>query len=80
MTDSKTPPDSKKPEDRTASEVLDQNLTAPLHDKVFGADPDGGFNDTPRGAIGANVNLLNPGAQTDGFAPMTAVGDTDRHH
>ncbi len=74
--------DTKKPEgaDKTASDTLAENLTAPLHEKVFGSDPDGGVNDTPRGAIGNNVNILNPAVQPDGFGPMIHIGDSDRHH
>jgi hypothetical protein len=74
--------DEKKPEEHhpTTSEALEQGTKTSLHEQVFGSDPDGGVNDTPRGAIGKNVVLLNPAAQPDGFGPMTSVGDTDRHH
>jgi hypothetical protein len=73
--------DDKKPEEgETASENLGKSIKTSLHEQVFGNDPDGGVNDTPRGAIGANVNILNPAVQPDGFGPMIHIGDSDRHH
>lgn len=77
MADPKNPEEDKP---ATTSDALAQATKTPLHDQVFGADPDGNDADTPRGAIGKNVVLLNPAAQPDGFGPMTSVGDTDRRH
>ena len=42
--------DPKKP--HTAADDLEDHVEAPLHEAVFGNDPDGFVNDTPRGAIG----------------------------
>ena len=72
--------DKKKDEAQTTSSALSEATKTPLHDQVFGSDPDGQDNDTPRGAIGQNVVLLTPAAQPEGFGPMTGVGDTDRRH
>lgn len=72
--------DSKDDKPATTSDALGAATKTPLHDAVFGSDPDGGDKDTPAGAIGKNVVLLNPAIQPAGFGPMTAVGDTDRHH
>ena len=82
MTDKKTPdpaaPDSDK--HRTTSDALSDSLKTPLHDQVFGSDPDGGPADTPRGAIGKNVVFGGTAVQPRGFGPMRSVGDTDDHH
>ena len=43
------------PNHHTAAEDLEDYVDTPLHNEVFGANPDGPVNDTPRGAIGANV-------------------------
>lgn len=73
--------DPKNPDDKpTTSDALADATRTSLHDQVFGSDPDGGDKDTPPGAIGKNVVLLNPAVQPSGFGPMTKVGDTDRHH
>jgi hypothetical protein len=74
--------DEKNPEEKTksASDKLGESLKTPLHDQVFGSDPDGGVNDTPPGASGKRVVHMNLGAQPDGVQPMLQTGDTDRHH
>ena len=77
MADDPKTPDEKKP---STSDALADATKTPLHEQVFGSDPDGGDRDTPRGASGKRVVLLNPAVQPDGFGPMTSVGDTDRHH
>ncbi len=56
----------------------DFNVDHPIHDAVFGSDPDGMYNDTPRGAIGENVNIIGTAVQPEGFQPMRGVGDTDQ--
>ena len=65
---------------QTTTEALGEDTKTSLHEQVFGSDPDGFVNDTPRGAIGNNVNILNPAVQPDGFQPMIHIGDSDRHH
>lgn len=50
----------------------------PIHDQVFGSDPDGFVNDTPKGAIGQNVNVVGVAAQPEGHQPMRNVGDSDQ--
>jgi hypothetical protein len=45
---------------------------------VFGANPNGTFNDTPRGAIGENVNYVGTAVQPEGNQPMRNLGDTDQ--
>lgn len=50
----------------------------PIHDEVFGVDPDGMFNDTPPGAIGENVNYIGTAVQPEKFQPMRNLGDTDQ--
>ncbi len=86
MTDKKSPdpaasepttPDSPR---RTTSQALADSIATPLHDQVFGDDPDGGDADTPRGAIGKNVVFGGTAVQPKGFGPMRSVGDTDDHH
>jgi len=81
MSDKKTletAPD--QPVVHTTSEALAQSIATPLHEQVFGSDPDGGDADTPRGAIGTNSVFLGTAVQPRGFGPMRAVGDTDDHH
>jgi hypothetical protein len=71
--------DSKKPGDNdTASEALKEDTQTPLHDLVFGADPDGFVNDTPPGAIGANVNIIGSAVQLDRNQPLRHIGDSDQ--
>ncbi len=70
------PRDPNKP--RTTSEALEEYVEAPLHDEVFGSNPDGGVNDTPRGAIGANVNLGFPAVELEPHKPLRHIGDTDQ--
>lgn len=50
----------------------------PLHDEVFGKDPDGFYNDTPPGAIGENVNYIGTAVQPESNQPMRNLGDTDQ--
>jgi hypothetical protein len=60
------------------------NEDHPIHDsvfgpdKIFGSDPDGFVNDTPRGAIGERVNIIGIAAAPEGYQPMRTVGDTDQ--
>lgn len=69
--------DPKRP--KTASDDLEEHIVdAPLHEEVFGTDPDGGVNDTPKGAIGANVNLSVPPVQLDSNQPLRHIGDNDQ--
>ncbi|MFT3725676.1 MAG: hypothetical protein QM773_19110 [Hyphomonadaceae bacterium] len=68
--------DPKKP--HTAAEDLEDHVEAPLHEQVFGNDPDGFVNDTPRGAIGENVNLGLGGVQLDSNQPLRHIGDSDQ--
>lgn len=68
--------DPKKP--HSASEDLEEHVEAPLHEAVFGNDPDGFVNDTPRGAIGENVNLGLGGVQLDSNQPLRHIGDSDQ--
>jgi len=56
----------------------DFNVDHPIHDAIFGSDPDGFYNDTPPGAIGENVNQIGIAVQPEGFQPMRNVGDTDQ--
>jgi len=70
--------DDKKPE--TTSETLANELKTPLHEQVFGSDPDGQNHETPAGAIGKNVVFGGTAVQPSGHGPMTGVGDTDHHH
>lgn len=56
----------------------DFNVHHPIHDAVFGSDPDGMYNDTPPGAIGENVNIIGTAAQPEGFKPMRTFGKTDQ--
>lgn len=59
-------------------EEIDFNVHHPIHDSVFGSDPDGFYNDTPRGAIGERVNILGAADQPEGYQPMRNMGDTDQ--
>jgi hypothetical protein len=68
--------DPKKP--HTAAEDLEDHVEAPLHEQVFGNDPDGFVNDTPRGAIGENANLGLGGVQLDSNQPLRHIGDSDQ--
>jgi len=73
---SNDPGDPTKP--HTTSDSLEELVDAPLHDEVFGANPDGPVNDTPRGAIGANVNLGFPAVALEPNKPLRHIGDTDQ--
>ena len=55
---------------------IDFNVNHPIHDAIFGSDPDGFYNDTPPGAIGENVNQIGIAVQPEGNLPMRGVGDT----
>lgn len=72
---------SHKPRDPTkphsTSDSLEEHVDAPLHEEVFGSS-DGPVNDTPRGAIGANVNLGYPAVQLEPNKPLRHIGDTDQ--
>ena len=69
--------DTKK--DNSTSETLGDETKTSLHEQVFGSDPDGGVNDTPRGAIGENVNFMGGGGfQPDRHQPLRHIGDTDQ--
>ena len=57
---------------------VDFNVNHPIHDAIFGSDPDGFYNDTPPGAIGENVNQIGIAVQPEGNLPMRGVGDTDQ--
>ena len=57
---------------------VDFNVNHPIHDTVFGSDPDGGYNDTPRCAIGENVNYVGIAVQPESNLPMRNVGDSDQ--
>ena len=61
-----------------ARDDLDSNVDHPIHDSVFGSDPDGFVNDTPPGAIGERVNVVGVAAQPERNQPMRHVGDTDQ--
>lgn len=50
----------------------------PIHDEVFGDDPDGFVNDTPPGAIGERVNIIGVAVQPERNQPMRGVCDTDQ--
>jgi hypothetical protein len=56
----------------------DFNMDHPIHDSIFGSDPDGFVNDTPPGAIGERVNVMGIAAQPERNQPMRGVGDTDQ--
>jgi hypothetical protein len=61
-----------------AREHADFNRDHPIHDAIFGSDPDGFVNDTPPGAIGDNVNIIGTAVQPERNQPMRNVGDTDQ--
>ncbi len=63
---------------KTASDSLEEHVEAPLHEQVFGNNPDGVVNDTPKGAIGENVNLGLGGVQLDSNQPLRHIGDSDQ--
>ena len=69
--------DPRKPGDNdSASEALEEDTKASLHEQVFGSDPDGFVNDTPPGAIGENVNYGLGGVQLDRNQPLRHIGDS----
>jgi hypothetical protein len=57
---------------------VDHSLDHPIHDSIFGSDPDGFVNDTPRGAIGERVNVTGVAVQPERYQPMRNVGDSDQ--
>ena len=57
---------------------INYNEHHPIHDEVFGVDPDGMYNDTPPGAIGENVNYIGVAVAPEKFQPMRNVGDSDQ--
>lgn len=63
-------------------EPVNYDANHPIHDAVFGdefgRDPDGYYNDTPRGAIGENVNSIGIAVQPERNQPMRHMGDTDQ--
>jgi hypothetical protein len=63
-------------------EPVNYDANHPIHDAVFGdefgRDPDGYYNDTPRGAIGENVNSIGIAVQPERNQPMRNMGDTDQ--
>lgn len=61
-----------------AKEHIDYERDHPIHDQIFGSDPDGFVNDTPPGAIGQNVNIIGTAVQPERNQPMRNVGDTDQ--
>jgi hypothetical protein len=65
-------------EKRMAREQSNERREHPIHDEVFGNDPDGFFNDTPPGAIGDSVNIIGTAVQPERNQPMRGVGDTDQ--
>jgi hypothetical protein len=75
MSDPKDPTTS-KPTSESIKEAVEQH--SPLHESVFGSDPDGFVNDTPRGAIGANVNIIGSAVQLDRNQPLRHIGDSDQ--
>ena len=62
----------------SAHDALDEDTKTSLHEQVFGSDPDGFVNDTPRGAIGANVNIIGSAVELDRNQPLRHIGDTDQ--
>jgi len=66
------------PNHHTAAEDLEDYVDTPLHNEVFGANPDGPVNDTPRGAIGANVNLGFSAVELEPNQPLRHIGDNDQ--
>lgn len=61
-----------------AREHHDYSVDHPIHDAIFGMDPDGYVNDTPLGAIGERVNIMGSAVQPERNQPMRGVGDTDQ--
>ncbi len=63
-------------------EPINYDANHPIHDAVFGdefgRDPDGFYNDTPRGAIAENVNSIGIAVQPERNQPMRHMGDTDQ--
>ena len=70
--------DPKDPHTHTAADDLEDHVDAPLHDQVFGTNPEGSVNDTPKGAIGSNVNLGFPPVQLEPHQPLRHIGDSDQ--
>lgn len=63
---------------KTTSDAITEDIVkSPLHEAVFGSDPDGFVNDTPAGAIGENVNYGLGGVQLDRNQPLRHIGDSD---
>lgn len=62
----------------TRHKDTDFDVNHPIHDSIFGSDPDGFMNDTPPGAIGERVNIIGVAAQPEGHQPMRGVGDSDQ--
>ncbi|MDP3738173.1 MAG: hypothetical protein Q8R02_12330 [Hyphomonadaceae bacterium] len=63
---------------KTTADTLKEDIVeSPLHEAVFGSDPDGFVNDTPEGAIGENVNYGLGGVQLDRNQPLRHIGDSD---
>ena len=52
---------------------VDFNVNHPIHDAIFGSDPDGFYNDTPQGAIGENVNYIGTAVQPETRARATRL-------
>jgi hypothetical protein len=71
-------PTNKPDAPNTAAESLDEDTKTSLHEQVFGSDPDGFVNDTPRGAIGANVNIIGSAVELDRHQPLRHIGDSDQ--
>ena len=63
---------------KTTADTLKEDTATTLHEQVFGSDPDGFVNDTPRGAIGENVNIIGSAVQLDRNQPLRHIGDTDQ--
>ena len=61
-----------------ATHEINHSEHHPLHDEVFGKGPKGGYNDTPPGAIGENVNYIGIAVQPEGNQPMRNLGDSDQ--
>lgn len=61
-----------------AKQEINYHEHHPLHDEVFGKDPEGGYKVTPPGAIGENVNYIGTAVQPEGNQPMRNVGDSDQ--
>jgi hypothetical protein len=77
MSDPNTPGDKPDAQKTAAEAIKSLVVDSPLHEAVFGNDPDGGFNDTPRGAIGDNVNIVAGGYQGDNHQPLRHIGDSE---